>query len=218
MFTRIKKRKQNKVNNFLRVAILPGLVVLLVGCSSTKTKVENNVDYSKYSQQDAPLATQLNDQDEYEFALDLASLAIERKQYSRAEGILHKARKVNPQDVRIYRMLAKVYEAQDNNNYALVAMQQANKQATKTVEDESELGRLALMQDKFVLAENIYQSWLTSTDMSRQVSALNNLGFSALLQKKYVSAKIYFEQALQKDPLNTKARNNLLLLKNLSES
>lgn len=211
----MKARKQ--ANTFLRLAILPGLVVLLVGCSSTNSKVENSVDYSKYSKQVEPLATELNDQDEYEFALDLASLAIERKQYSRAEGILQKARKVHHQDIRTYRMLAKVYEAQGKTNYALVAMQEANKQVTKTVEDESELGRLALMQDEFALAEEIYQAWLTSNDVGRQVSALNNLGFCDLLQKKYVSAKSYFEQALQKDPLNTKARNNLQLLKTLSE-
>lgn len=211
------KSSRRPAGSLLRWIMLPGLVILLAGCSSTKNKVENNVDYAKYSQQVEPLATELNDQDEYEFALDLANLAIEQKQYARAESILQKARKVQQHDVRTYRMLAKTYEAQGKVNYALISMIEANKQPTKTIDDESELARLALMEDEFTLAEEIYQAWLRSSEVSRQVSALNNLGFCDLLQKKYISAQEYFEQALQKDPLNTKARNNLQLLKTLSE-
>ncbi len=53
--------------------------------------------------------------------------------------------------------------------------------------------------------------------MSLHVTALNNLGFSALLQKQYVAAHHFFEQALLKDPLNSKALNNLKLVKTLME-
>lgn len=205
------------IKHTLRAWLLPGLVILLVGCSQAPKKDSNAVDYAKFAQQDAPLNTQLNDQQEYEFALDLANLSLERKQYDRAEGLLQKLRKADAQDIRSYRLLAKLYEAQGKLPTALVALQEANKLAQKTTDDESELARLALMQDQYAVAETIYQAWLSSSDLSRQVSALNNLGFSALLQKKYVAAKEYFGQALQKDPLNSKARNNLQLLNSITE-
>jgi Tfp pilus assembly protein PilF len=205
------------IKHTLRAWLLPGLVILLVGCSQAPKKDSNAVDYAKFAQQDAPLNTQLNDQQEYEFALDLANLSLERKQYDRAEGLLQKLRKADAQDIRSYRLLAKLYEAQGKLPTALVALQEANKLAQKTADDESELARLALMQDQYAVAETIYQAWLSSSDLNRQVSALNNLGFSALLQKKYVAAKEYFGQALQKDPLNSKARNNLQLLNSITE-
>ncbi|MEA3405187.1 MAG: tetratricopeptide repeat protein [Pseudomonadota bacterium] len=100
---------------------------------------------------------------------------------------------------------------------ALVAWKQVNKSVNKTLTDEGELARLALMNEDFALAEEIYQAWLDSVDIQQQVSALNNLGFSSVLQKKYPQSKAYFERALEQDPLNTKALNNLKLVNTLIE-
>ena len=195
------------------VAILGALVM---GCVSTPSK-NSDIDYAKYSESRDSLASELGDKEEYEFALDLAQMAVERKHYDRAEVLLQKLRKVNQQDVRSYRLLAKIYEAQNKIQYAHVSMQEAIKQLSKTVDDESEFARLSLMLSDYASAEAIYQAWLLSNEASRQISALNNLGFSQLLQKNYPLAQTYFEQALQKDPLNSKARNNLQLLKTLVE-
>lgn len=189
---------------------------MVTGCVSTPSK-NADIDYAKYSESRDALASELGEKEEYEFALDLAQMAVERKRYDRAEVLLQKLRKVNQQDVRSYRLLAKIYEAQGKIQYARVSMQEAIKQPTKTVDDESEFARLSLMLSDYVSAEEIYQAWLLSNEASRQISALNNLGFSQLLQKDYPLAQTYFEQALQKDPLSSKARNNLQLLKTLME-
>ncbi|WP_172959725.1 tetratricopeptide repeat protein [Thiomicrorhabdus aquaedulcis] len=205
------------MGKLIRATWLPGLVIALAGCSQTSQKEPLGIDYAKFAQQNEPLNTELNDAQEYEFALDLAKLSVERKHYSRAEGLLQKLRKANGQDIRVYRLLAQMYEAQSKLPTALVAWQEANKLPSKTVDDESEWARLALMQDQYAVAEAIYQAWLSSNEVSRQVSGLNNLGFSALLQKQYPTAKEYFGKALQKDPLNSKARSNLQLLNSITE-
>lgn len=161
------------------------------------------------------MATELGGEGEYEFALDLARLLVEEKRYSRAEMLLYKLRKLNNQDARIYRLLSQVYESQNKIGLALVAMKELSKLPGKTLNDESELARLALSQEEYAFAEAIYQAWLSSDQLAQQVSGLNNLGFSALLQKNYSEAQNYFELALQKDALNAKALNNLKLVKTL---
>ncbi len=197
--------------------LLASLLSSLVGCSQLSSKPENQIDYAKYSQQVEPLSTELGKEEEYEFALDLAKLEIERHRYDRAEVLLQKLRKSKGGDIRLYRLLAKVYEAQQKNDLSLIAWQEVNKNSKATIDDESELARLSLIQSEYESAEGIYQAWLTHADRAVQVTALNNLGFSALLQKKYVDAQDLFEQALQKDPLNSKAINNLKLVKTLVE-
>ncbi|MEA3405188.1 MAG: tetratricopeptide repeat protein [Pseudomonadota bacterium] len=54
----------------------------------------------------------MSSKDEYEFALDLAGLELNRQRYERAEGLLQKLRKIDREDTRVYRLLAQVYEAQ----------------------------------------------------------------------------------------------------------
>jgi len=76
---------------------------------------------------------------------------------------------------------------------------------------------LALTQNKLEIAEHLYQDWLSSVKISQQVSGLNMLGFAAILQNDKSKAKVYFKQALGKDPLNTKASNNLALVNTLIE-
>jgi len=201
----------------LKGLLLASLLTSVVGCSQLSVSPESKVDYARHSQQVEPLATELSQQEEYEFALDLAKLQIQRKRYERAEVLLQKLRKVKGDDIRLYRLLAQVYEAQQKNDLSLIAWQEVNKRVEATIDDESELARLFLMQSEYTPAETIYQAWLNHSNKAIQVTALNNLGFSALLQKKYTDAENFFLQALQKDPLNSKAINNLKLVKTLVE-
>ena len=205
------------ISKWIQAGLLSILLVFLTGCSQQPSKLNEPNKQRLQATQPPPLASDLSQQDEYEFALDLARLEIKRKRYNRAEGLLQKLRKVNRDDVRVYRSLAQVYEAQKRSDMALIAWKEVNKSTDKTIDDEAELARLALMHEDFELAESIYQEWLSSGNDLQQVSALNNLGFSATLQKKYATAKSYFEQALVKDPLNTKALNNLKLVNTLIE-
>jgi Tfp pilus assembly protein PilF len=201
----------------LKCILLVSILTPLIGCSQLATKKDNKIDYSKYSQQSEPLSSELGQKEEYEFALDLARLDIERKRFDNAEVLLQKLRKAKGDDIRLYRLLAQVYEAQQKNDLSLVAWQEVNKRAEATIDDESELARLFLMHSEYTPAETIYQVWLNQSDKTLQVTALNNLGFSALLQKKYTNAENFFLQALQIDPLNSKAINNLKLVKTLVE-
>ncbi|GAB6069129.1 hypothetical protein JCM30760_02260 [Thiomicrorhabdus hydrogeniphila] len=198
--------------------LLSGLAIaFLGGCSQTPSKLADMQKQAYQQPQSKPLATDLDDKDEYEFAMDLARLEIKRQRYDRAEGLLQKLRKIDHNDNRTYRLLGQVYEAQNKPDLALVAWQQVNKSTNKTTKDEAQLARLALMQNQFLLANSIYQAWLNSDNVVVQVSGLNNLGFSSMLQQKYAKAKTYFKQALQKDPLNSKAMNNLKLLNTMAE-
>lgn len=208
----------NGIQNGVKAGIVAGLLLFLSACSSSPNKVQSQIDYAKFSQQEAPLATELGEKEEYEFALDLARFQVEHQRYVKAESLLQKMRRERPDDIRLYRLLAKVYEGQKKNALALVAWREASKLSSKTLDDESELARLALIESRFSEADSVYHSWLKAGEKPLQVSALNNLGFSALLQKDFTGAKRYFEQALQKDPLNSKALNNLKLLQSLEGS
>jgi hypothetical protein len=70
------------------------LLIPMVGCSQLFSKPENQIDYAKYSQQVEPLSAELGQKEEYEFALDLAKLQIERQHYERAEVLLQKTRRL----------------------------------------------------------------------------------------------------------------------------
>lgn len=192
-----------------------GLLFGLVGCSQTPNKI-NVVEKNTIQMESAPaLATELTSEDEYEFALDIARLEYSKKNFDKAETLLHKLRKFNRQDTRVYRLLAKVYEASNRQELALTAWQEVNRMSDKLTSDEAELARLALMQDQYDLAKPIYKAWLDSAELSTQISALNNLGFVALLEGDYKQAQDYLQTALKKDPLNSKALNNLKLVNKL---
>ncbi|MDX1352907.1 MAG: tetratricopeptide repeat protein [Thiomicrorhabdus sp.] len=201
----------------LKVGLGVLLLTLFAGCSQSPSKLSQLEKKTFERHQAPPLATELSAQDEYEFALDLAELEINRQRYQQAESLLHKLRKAKSDDLRLYRMLAKVYEGQQKNGMALIAWLQVNKSDKRLISDEAELARLALLQEAFDIAEPIYQAWLNSDKVSMQVSGLNNLGFASLLQNDYLQAQKYFNQALRKDPLNSKAMNNLALVTRLIE-
>ena len=199
-----------------RMMLASLILVGLSACTQVTTKpLDSNAPRPETLEKG--LTETLNPEQEYKLALDLAGLEVERNNFDRATSILYELRKDNPEDVRPYRLLAKIFEKQDKRALALVAMQQATKLAEHTIDDESELARLALMESNYVLAEQVYNDWLKSSERSVNVSALNNLGFSALLQKRYAVAKSFFKRALLLDPLNSRALNNLILVDTLLE-
>lgn len=188
-------------------------LVLLSGCASEPKRLEVNTQNSVPMQEVKPLATELNDQQQYHLALDVAQLQLDNNELAKAESLLKKLRHSNPDDIEIYRLLTILYEKQAKLDMALISAEMAISKPASQKKDEQIYARLALLNEQYLKADNIYQQWLTlSQNPSIQVIALNNLGFSALLQGKLESAKDYFNQALKLDPLNEKARNNLKLI------
>jgi|GEM_PF-2740081 len=198
----------------IKILLATLMVASLSACTQVTTKALGN-DAPRPESLDKGLTETLNEEQEYELAIDLAGLEIERDNFDRAISILHELRKDSPADVRPYRLLAQIYEKQDKRSLALVAMKQAVTLPSHTIDDESELARLALMEENYALAEEVYNVWLKSTDRSVNVSALNNLGFSLLLQKRYFEAWSFFKRALVLDPLNNRALSNLTLVNSL---
>ena len=199
----------------MRIAfLLVMLTFLFSGCASQPSKLERMTATDR-----PPLAQDLTDADEYEFALGLAKLAVKDGNYPRAETILSHLRHHRPDDLRVYRVLAKMYEKQEKLELAYVDWQKVSSADEHTQGDESELARLALLTKHYVEAEKVYQQWLNDADADNEKSiALNNLGLSAMVQQRYHTAKAYFLKALKTDPLNKKARNNLTILNALMES
>jgi Tfp pilus assembly protein PilF len=207
------------MNGFIKSVGIGFIFVWVTGCSSSPSMPAKSKTSEIPIDQTEPLATDLTEDDEYKFGLDLASLEIHNKQFDRADRLLNKLKKYKPDDVQVYRLYTDYYEAKQNLDMAYVSSKQAIKQSGKNRRDEARFAKFALMTDHYSEAENIYQQWLDDANSSvLEVIALNNLGFSALLQKHYKKAKGYFEQAIQKDPLNEKARNNLKLIQRVDPS
>lgn len=183
--------------------------IFMSACTVTETKSSSTMASASPAD---PLSTQVDEQGQYKLLLDLAVMEIKQQRYDQAEPILQKLRKLNRDDIQVYRMLAQVYEGQQKQHLALLAWQQINQFEQHTIDDEAEYARLALIEDQFQIAESIYQRWLQSEQINHRLSALNNLGFSRLLQKDFSQARSYFQQALKLDPLNSKALNNLILV------
>lgn len=196
--------------------VIAGFLVLLSGCSSEPKKLSGEMKSSVPMEQVQPLAKDLTEEDEYEFALDLARLNIEREHYEKAYSLLKKLKQFKPEDIRIYRLLSTYYEKQGDLKMAFISSQQTLKSAGKTIQDEQVYARYALLNENYKEADKIYQAWLKRThSQAVTVIAFNNLGFSALLQKDFDKAQTYFLKALKLDPLNEKARNNLKLIQSI---
>lgn len=190
--------------------------LLMSGCSSEPKKLSGKPKSSVPMEEVKPLAKELTEEDEYEFALDLARLNIEQEHYEKAYSLLKKLKQFKPDDIRIYRLLSTYYEKQNNLKMAFISSQQTLKNAAKTIQDEQVYARYALLNENYAEADKIYQAWLDRTgSQAVTVIALNNLGFSALLQKDFERAQSYFLKALKLDPLNEKARNNLKLIESI---
>jgi len=192
---------------------MASLFVWLTGCSSNPSKPPVKMNPELKREQTKPLASKLTEEDEYLFGLDLANLQIKNKQLDRAEKLLVKLKKFKPEDVRVYRLYTRFYAARQNMEMAYISSKQALKMAKAARLDQQSFAKYALLTDHYGEAEKVYLGWLGQEDKhSLKVVALNNLGFSALLQKQYQRAHDYFQQALEIDPLNEKARNNLKLV------
>lgn len=191
---------------------------LLVAFSSACTTEPKKVDYREKNtvalEKVEPLANELDEQQEFDFALDVVSLELKNKRFDKAYRLLTKLKKNQPNDIRVYRNYVRYYQLIDDTEMAYLSARTALTKSGATQKDEDIFAKLALMTENYVEAEDIYQNWLDDTqDEQVEVIAMNNLGFSALLQKDFDRAKGYFNQALVKDPLNEKARNNLQLIK-----
>ncbi|MDG4812293.1 tetratricopeptide repeat protein [Hydrogenovibrio sp. 3SP14C1] len=196
--------------------LMAAFLFLLSGCSSEPKKLSGKPKSSVPMEEVKPLAKDLTEEDEYEFALDLARMKIEQEHYAKAYSLLKKLKQFKPEDIRIYRLLSTYYEKQGNLEMAFISSQQTLKNPYKTIQDEQKYARYALLNENYVEADKIYQAWLDRTgSQTVTVIALNNLGFSALLQKDFDKAQSYFLRALKLDPLNEKARNNLKLIQSI---
>lgn len=187
------------------------LLGLIVGLSACTTQPKTPEEDKK------PLAESLTKEAQFEFALDLVNLQIERKDYAAAESLLMKLRREQGDDIRIYRLLGEVYLLQDKLELSYTSWMQVIDFKERSLKDEASFADVALKLDKFSEAEEIYQAWLSSDKRQTQVAGYNNLGFAQLLQQNLPKAKEYFLQALVVDPLNETARANMDFTLSLEE-
>lgn len=187
------------------------LLLLVFGLTACTTQPKKPEDDQK------PLAESLTKEAQFEFALDLVNLQIERKDYAAAESLLMKLRREQGDDIRIYRLLGEVYLLQDKLELSYTSWMQVIDFKERNLKDEASFADVALKLDKFSEAEEIYQAWLSSDKRQTQVAGYNNLGFAQLLQQNLPKAKEYFLQALVVDPLNETARANMDFTLSLEE-
>lgn len=199
------------------------LAELIAGCSAGKSPpnaiaIQKGLAEEKaLEQQKTSLKTILNDKEQLSFRLDYAKLLIKDNRQEEAERLLNTLRKHETIAAQVYPLLADVYELQKKWDKALIAWQESIQRAQKPdIKLEARLARAALRCQRYTIADNIYQKWLSSkTDDEGNhlhITALNNLGFSYMLQKNYPLANLYFNQTLELDPLNKKATTNKKLL------
>ena len=197
----------------VKQAFIIGLSILLLnGCASTsKPSSANPADNTK------PLADSLTEESQFEFAMDMVRLQMDRSEWERAEQLLLKLRRSHADEPEVFRLLGRVYEAKQQLDLAYITRDQLLKLDDHTRSDEADFARIAVQLERYSDAEKIYQAWLSDEQNHVQVAGLNNLGFSALLQTDLNQAESYFDQALALDPLNQKTRNNLALLRQIQE-
>ena len=198
-----------------RMAAIGLLLSVLLSSGCTGLQLEEDEQAKMSVQQEPPLGSNLDAKDEFRLLMDMVDLEIKQEQYLKAESLLQRLRKDHHDNMDIYRKLGVVYAKLDKGHLSLLAWREVIQSGKSNVDDQAEYARMALVEDEYQLAEVVYKNWLQQGGTPLQVTALNNLGFSKLLQKKYASAEAYFRDALLKDPLNTKALNNLLLVDSL---
>jgi tetratricopeptide (TPR) repeat protein len=180
------------------IALLPPL---LAGCINPERPDDG---------QPAPLDTRLEGERQVTFLRDYATLLVSRGRYDEAGRILESLRRSHPDDLEVIRKLAELYEGRGQPELALLAWDRVRLRSGDE-RDAAEYARVALLNRRFDEAEAVFQAWLDSAPpMSpRWLMALNNLGYSRLLQDDHERARVYFEQVLVWDPLHTRARANL---------
>lgn len=183
----------------------------LAGCSQNLLK-NDAAENSASSQMLSPLSKSLDKEAEFDFVLDLVRLAIQQQRWNEAEELAQRYRKQNLEDIRIYRLLAEIYQGSGETEKSIIALEQVLKLEGAGFSDKAALASAYLSNNHFEKAEQILQGLINTSEKTQQVLALNNLGFSKLLQKQFIDAKDYFEKALEIDPLNSKSSHNLKLV------
>ncbi|HEY9018769.1 tetratricopeptide repeat protein [Thiomicrospira sp.] len=197
----------------IKQVVLLGLYALIFsGCATTQQPLQSNP-----SEDSKPLADSLTEQAQFDFALDMVRLQMDRSEWDQAEKLLLKLRRSHADEPEVFRLLGRVYEAKQQLELAYITREQLLKLEDKTRADEADFARTAIQLERYQAADAVYQAWLLDTQSHVKVAGLNNLGFSALLQGELTQAKTYFNQALELDPLNQKSRNNLALLHQIQE-
>lgn len=193
----------------MRYLVLIGLLTL-AGCS---------VNPAKSGDVERPLETRLEGDRRAAFIHDYAGLLAERGRYDEAARLLEQLRRDRPGDLSVVRQLAHVYEKAGRPELALTAWDQVLAHSDDRL-DAAEYARLALRNERFALAEAVFQGWLQQAPPGSPdaAMALNNLGYSRLLQGDYPAARRFLEQALARDPLHTRARANLELVQRLESA
>ncbi len=163
------------------------------------------------------LDVRLQGEQQAAFLKDYAALLLSRGDYDEAGRILETLRRSHPDDLEVTRQLAEVYEKNDQLELALLAWERVHGRSGDR-RDAAEYARVALLNEQFEPAEAVFQGWLdeASPGSPDALMALNNLGYSRLLQGDYAQAEAYFEQVLAADPLHTRARANLEWLRRLT--
>ncbi len=197
--------------------------VLLGGCFANRQPITNIAaiqaglaEKEALNKHKTSLKTSLNPAEQLSFRLDYARLLIKDKRLPEAERLLNALRKHEKIAAQAYPLLAEVYELEDKWPRALIAWQESVRLSSNPSRKlTARLAKVALRCKKYETADKIYKQWLTIKENKGgrlHITALNNLGFSYLLQKNYPQAKQYLDQALVLDPLNKKAAANLNLL------
>ncbi len=185
----------------LRLLLCAALAASLTGCATTPRD------------QPAALQNELGPQEQAAFVRDYCHLLLDTGRLDEAERLLEQLRQEQPADLQVLRLLAQVYERHGKLELALLVRQELHRQHPDDVEDAAQYARVALLSRRYPEAEAVYQHWLANAGHGsrQQVMALNNLGYSRLLQDDAAHAGDYLRQALAIDPLDTRARTNLAL-------
>jgi Flp pilus assembly protein TadD len=194
----------------LRAVVVLTVLLSLTGCAMQPAT-------SSGDGQSEQLQTRLEGDKQKSFLQDYAALLSESGNHAEAARILEELRREDPSDLGITRQIADVYERTGQLELALLAREGVYRGGGDPLQDGAELARVALLNRRYGLAREVYHGWLAEArpNSSRQVSAMNNLGYSYLLEHDMENARAWFERALAIDPLHGRARANLELLRQL---
>jgi Tfp pilus assembly protein PilF len=170
------------------------------------------------SGEEKQLQTRLEGDEQKSFLRDYARLLSESGNHAEAARILEELRREDPANLAITRQIADVYERAGQLELALLAWEGIYRgKKGDPLQDGAEFARVALLNRRYGLAREVYHDWLAAAgeNSSLRITAMNNLGYSYLLERDMSNARYWFERALAIDPLHGRARANLELLRRL---
>jgi Flp pilus assembly protein TadD len=169
------------------------------------------------SGEEKQLQTRLEGDEQKSFLRDYARLLSESGNHAEAARILEELRREDPSDLAITRQIADVYERAGQLELALLAWEGIYRGKGDPLQDGAEFARVALLNRRYGLAREVYHDWLAvaGENSSLRITAMNNLGYSYLLERDMSNARYWFERALALDPLHGRSRANLELLRRL---